>query len=304
MAELDEEIAQAEPIGAKLKSAREGQGLTLDDIAARTRVPIRHLQHIEREEWDELPAATYSVGFARAYANAVGLNGSEIGAELRSQLGATPRIAAPQYEPADPARVPPTALAVIAAVIAILLAAGYLIWRSNAVGEAPVEPQAPPVEIAAPGLPATRPAGPPPPSASAATGPVVLTASDEVWLRIYDGEGGPTLFEALMKPGDRYVVPETAQHPMIRTGRPNALRVTVGSRGMAPLGAPEQTISNVSLLPGDLLARTASAAAAGVSTGQRLPNSRPPPQGQPLPDSRPSPAGQQPQTAPPPVGTR
>lgn len=259
MAEGEQEAMVGEPIGTRLKAAREAQGLTLDDVAAKTRVPIRHLQHIEREEWDELPAPTYSVGFARAYANAVGLNGSEIGAELRGQLGSTPMVAAPQYEPADPGRVPPRSLAIVAAVIALLLAGAYLIWRSGAVDDTAVDEsefsvvETPPPPVVQPAQNGT----PPPPSASAATGPVVLTATEEVWLRVYEANGGARLFENILQPGQRFVVPETAQRPMILTGRPDALRVTVGTREIPPLGPPQRTISDVSLLPADLLARSA-----------------------------------------------
>jgi hypothetical protein len=82
----------------------------------------------------------------------------------------------------------------------------------------------------------------------------VLTATDEVWLRVYEADG-PRLFESTLKAGDRYEVPATAKRPQIWTGRPDALNVTVGSAAVAPLGAPETTISDVSLLPADLLAR-------------------------------------------------
>jgi hypothetical protein len=76
-----------------------------------------------------------------------------------------------------------------------------------------------------------------------------------VWLRVYDGKGGPALFQNSLKPGERFEIPATASRPMIRTGRPNALRVTVGNREIPPLGAAERTIADVSLLPADLVAR-------------------------------------------------
>ena len=38
-------------------------------------------------DWDALPAITYCVGFVRAYANAVGLDGALLGRELREKLG-------------------------------------------------------------------------------------------------------------------------------------------------------------------------------------------------------------------------
>lgn len=241
-------------IGERLRAAREAKNMTLAEIASKTRIPVRHLQHIEDGEWDALPAPTYSVGFARSYANAIGLNGNEIGAELRQQIGSPrPTYEAPasHYEPADPARVPPRSLALVAGGIAVLLIAAYLIWRSLSVES--VDPE---VSVTEP-PPAAAPAQNQPEAqqAAAATGPVVLTATDEAWVRIYEGNGGASIFEGVMKAGQRFEVPATAQAPQIRTGRPQALRVTVGATEIPPLGQPEQTISNVSLRAPDLAAR-------------------------------------------------
>lgn len=274
MNESDQDQLFPDPIGQRLKTAREAKGMSLDDVARQTRVPIRHLQHIEKGEWDALPATTYSVGFARAYANAVGLNGSEIGIELREQLGTGPsyQAATPAYyEPADPARVPPRSLALIAAGLAVLLVLGYAAWRSGAVDSSGVEES----KVAATETQAEAP--PPAPQAAtpqaapaptpAATGPVVLTATDEIWLRVYEGGGGPKLFEGMLKPGDRYEVPATAKQPQILTGRADAVRVTVGATEIPPLGTADRTIADVSLAPSDLLARA----------GNTAPGAAPPP---------------------------
>lgn len=241
-------------VGERLKEAREAREMSLDDVAARTRIPLRHLQHIENGDWDELPAITYSVGFARSYANAVGLNGAEIGVEVREKLGAGPRHApapAPEYyEPADPARVPPRSLALIAAVLGVILLAGFFLWRGS-LGEegAPVAEDAG-VEVALPDAPPPTPVQPVAPTG----GPVVLTATDDVWLRVYE-EGGGTLYENILSTGQSFEVPSNAARPLIRTGRPNALRVTVGQTEIPALGPPERTINNVSLTADDLLAR-------------------------------------------------
>jgi len=238
--------------------------MTLDDVASITRVPTRHLLHIERGEWDALPAQTYSVGFARAYANAVGLNGSEIGQELRAQLGAPKNPAAIAYEPADPARVPSRSLAIVAGIIALLLVVGYAIWRSSSVpGEDPLaEAAAVDQPIVAPPSDALQDPNQATggPSAAAPSGPVVLTAGDAVWLRVYEA-GGPVLFENTLQPGQRYEVPANAQRPQIRVGRPEALRVTVGQTALPQLGPTGQPIGDVSLLAADLLARTQAAPA-------------------------------------------
>ena len=255
------DILTANPVGDRLKAAREERGMSLDEVATLTRVPTRHLLHIERGEWDALPAQTYSVGFARAYAKAVGLNGTEIGQELRAQLGAPNNSATIAYEPADPARVPPRSLAIVVAVIAVLLIVGYAVWRNSAVPEEDPQAEAAAADtpIVAPppaAAPQNQPAGAP--AAPAASGPVVLTATDAVWLRVYEA-GGPVLFENTMKPGDRYEVPSTAQRPQIRVGRPEALRVTIGQSPVPQLGPTGQPIGDVSLLAADLAARAQGA---------------------------------------------
>lgn len=276
MAEMMQEGA-ANPVGERLRAAREAKGMSLDEVATMTRVPTRHLQHIENGDWDSLPAVTYSVGFARAYANAVGLDGREIGSELRSQLGApTSSAATLPYEPADPARVPPRSLALIAAVIALVLVAGYFIWRGSAVDETdplteaaaidtPIVPQpSAPQRAVAPNQPAPAPAG--------LAGPVVLTATDELWLRVSEA-GGPVLTERTMRAGESYEVPATAQRPVLRAGRPDALRVTVGQTVIPQVGPSGQPVGNVSLLPADLAARLQAPA-----PGAAVPGATPAPQ--------------------------
>jgi cytoskeletal protein RodZ len=234
--------------------------MSLDDVASITRVPTRHLQHIENGDWDALPAQTYSVGFARAYANAVGLNGSEIGQELRAQLGAPQNPTTMAYEPADPARVPPRSLAIIAGIVAVLLVIGYAIWRSNSVPEEDPQAEAAAVDqpLVAPPPVAVQPAPGQQAGALAASGPVVLTATDAVWLRVYEA-GGSVMFESTMNPGDRYEVPATAQRPQLRVGRPEGVRVTVGQTVIPQLGPTGRPIGDVSLLPADLAGRTQGA---------------------------------------------
>ena len=259
-------------VGERLQQAREAKGLSLEDVASQTRIPIRHLQHIEREEWDALPAPTYCVGFVRSYANAVGLDGAELGREVRDRLGGTrTRTAAPEYyEPADPARVPPRSLALVAALLAVLLIAGYAIWRSTLDDpEAPPAAEQPQAKAPAPAAPvAPQPAQP----QSLAGQPVALVATEEVWLRVRDGSGGAALFQGTLAAGQRFDIPATAQQPVIRTGRPQVLRVVIGGRDLGPLEPVERTVSDLSLRPQDLAARLQG----GAATPPALPAPIPP----------------------------
>ena len=264
MAEMMHDGLAANPVGDRLRAARQAKGMSLDEVASLTRVPTRHLEHIESGDWDALPAVTYSVGFARAYANAVGLDGREIGSELRNQLGA-PQIsgATAPYEPADPARVPPRSLAMIAALIAVLLVVGYFIWRGSAVEEPDPQAEAAAVDTPIAAQPKAAPApgpAPVPGAPPAAGGPVVLTATDDVWLRVSEA-GGATLVERTLKAGESYQVPPTAQQPQLRAGRPDALRVTVGQTVIPQLGPSGQPIGNVSLAGPELIGRLQAPAA-------------------------------------------
>ena len=259
---------QFEPvsIGERLRQAREAKGLSLEDVANQTRIPIRHLQHIDREEWDALPAVTYCIGFVRSYATVVDLDGAELGRELRDRLGGV-RTRAPvaeYYQPADPARVPPRSLALIAAIILAVLLIAFAVWRSSL--DSPDEPAAsvtvPVPEAKAPAQP--RPGPPQPAQPQAVAGqPVTLVATEEVWLRIDDG-AGPALFQGTMAPGQRFDVPPTAQTPTIRTGRPQVVRILIGGRDIGPIEPAERTVSNVSLKAEDLAARQQGAAAGPV----------------------------------------
>src|SRR3954464_7952358 len=106
--------AEASTVGERLRAAREQKKMNLEDIAAQTRIPLRHLESIERADWDNLPAPTYTVGFAKSYASSVGLDRTEIGEQLREEMGGQ-RFAtstAEVFEAADPGGTMPKWLGV------------------------------------------------------------------------------------------------------------------------------------------------------------------------------------------------
>lgn len=72
-------------IGSALKQAREGLGLSLDDIAETTKVRARHLQAIEAAALDQLPSRPFTIGYVRAYAKALGLDADATAARYRTE---------------------------------------------------------------------------------------------------------------------------------------------------------------------------------------------------------------------------
>jgi cytoskeleton protein RodZ len=62
-------------IGAALKALREFRRLSLQDLADRTRIRSSYLAAIEEMRLDELPSRPFTIGYVRAYASALGLDG-------------------------------------------------------------------------------------------------------------------------------------------------------------------------------------------------------------------------------------
>lgn len=238
-------------VGERLLAARVAAGLDLNDVATKTRVPTRHLEAIERSDYASLPSITYALGFARQYGRAVGLNEIELARDLRIELGRAPLEAsdAASYEPLDPSRVPSRLLAWTAAGLAVLLLIGYFVWKSMAFGEgAPAIVASPVVQ----NTPAAQ--GVAPPVTSVATGQVILTATTATWVRVYD-KNDKVLLEKELAIGEAWPVPGDADIPMIRTGRADALKVTIDGVEVAPLGPAERTVRDVGISAAALRAR-------------------------------------------------
>lgn len=261
--------------GDRLRLAREAAGLSLADVATRTRITQRHLSAIEKSDFSELPGRTYVTGFARAYARAVDLPEAEVGAAVRRELeedayGARPLYEA--YEPTDPARLPTARMTWTLVIVALLLASAYGVWRFLSVepGEALVaaqnraaeESEAPQSDVVA--LPTAKTGAAA--TAVAANAPVVLTGISEVWIG-FDDAAGKTENWRTLDPGETYQVPpEYIQQFTLRTSIPQALKVTVGGRDVGAIGPADTLVKGVSLKPVDLLARTEENAAPSAAT--------------------------------------
>lgn len=273
-------------VGERLHRARVDKGLELTDIARDTRVPVRHLAAIESDSHESLPALTYSIGFVKTFARAVGLPPEEIGAQFKAETTKVAHV--PQtmpLEPLDESRLPPRGVVAASAVGVVLIVAAIWAWGAGMFESEPPPPVvAAPTEASAPAdtttesaaLPGEQPAlpvsetgdiGVPPagvvppetaqpldPAAVAAGGPVVITATQEAWIKVYDA-ANQTVKMGILKAGESYQVPPDRGDLQLWTGRAGALRITVGGRAIPALGGPEETVQGVSLAPAALAAR-------------------------------------------------
>ncbi len=254
--------------GERLSAARVAGKMTLEDIASRTRIPVRHLEAIEAGDFASLPGRTYAIGFGRAYARAVELPEEEIAQDIREALGgssAVPSRDATQFDLDEPSKVPSARIAWLAAAVgAVILISGFGIWRTYFFPGANVEELAQAADAEIDAAPAVRPGAKPRPAATGAAAAVdpkaevVFTATeDNIWIKFYDGEG-KQLMQKQMALGEQYAVPGDAVGPQVWTGRPDAFEITVGGRTVAPLGTSEVAVKDVPVTAAALMARPAA----------------------------------------------
>lgn len=60
--------------GDRLRREREMRGITLDEIAESTKISRRHLESLEKDQFDQLPGGVFNKGFVRAYARFLGID--------------------------------------------------------------------------------------------------------------------------------------------------------------------------------------------------------------------------------------
>jgi len=230
--------------GERLRAAREALGLDLPEIAARTRIPQRHLEAIEQGTYSGLPSITYASGFAKAYARAVNVDEVSIAHDVRAELGQIERPAiTPEYPLQEPSRAAPGGIVWLGVIVALVIVAGIGIWYgtdwfrggSASQGDSLVQQMQPtPTPTAAAPAPTATPTVP-------AVEHVTLVARGPAWIRITDATG-KKLAEKELTAGERYDVPDDADHPRIRTGRPDQLQVLLNGSEVAPLGTEVKVV--------------------------------------------------------------
>lgn len=241
-------------VGDKLRDARVAQGMELSDIAARTRIPLRHLQGIETSDYSGLPSPTYATGFVRAYARALGMDEVALGRELRNETAGifAARETYEAYNPEEPIREPSSAIVWGGAIVTVILLALVVIWYgTDWFGPSAAEPEAQPVAAAPSATPSVAAT---PTSVPGMGGQVTLTATQPVWLRVYDADG-KRLFEKEMAAGERYDVPRDAKGPLINVGRPESLQVAVNGSNVPALGPAGRAVKDVPISAEALMAR-------------------------------------------------
>jgi hypothetical protein len=230
-------------IGTTLREERLRRGLSVDEVAAGTRIRARYLVAIEDERFADLPGSAYAPVFIGTYARHLGLDPHPLTRAYRDNvIGA--EEAAPEEVPATRSAPPLPRLPgpsrrtlgrVVLALcgIAVIAVVAWLVVRGGGGGGAPATPPAEPTVAVHP--PRARPA----PVREAAVWRFVGRGPVGTYLEVRTGShAGPLLWRGHLASGGRVRAP-AAGTLWVRIGNPAGVRLRLGTRTTAlPPGGP------------------------------------------------------------------
>ena len=118
--------------GERLKRERELREVSLNEIAAATRIAPKFLEALENEQWNKLPGGVFGHGFVRSIARYLGLNEEDLLSEYDMALGeaAAPVNQKPEERiPSPPKWIPVAAVLLLVAALVGLVFGGRYAWR-------------------------------------------------------------------------------------------------------------------------------------------------------------------------------
>jgi cytoskeletal protein RodZ len=264
--------------GARLKQARQARGVSLAQIASVTKISVRSLEAVERNDFSRLPGGIFTRAFVRAYANEVGLDPEvaleQFLAQVPDEVAAVPTGSPESIDGRSPhaewqEKLTWRHVAVAIGTVALAAAAWYAWSRpprplsSSTIGDPPAV-QAP-VDVPLPSAqgarsqPAALQASSPEPqapaearatvaaptaaaSAPAPSAPLVvdMSTTSDCWLFVTtDGTASPSRVYAK---GERLSV-SARREVIVKAGDAAALVVTINGRPAAPLGGAGRVVT-------------------------------------------------------------
>ena len=117
-------------VGARLRREREQLDETLEETCQRLRIRQTHLRAIEEGRFDELPGRIYAIGFVRAYAEYLGLDGPAIIERFKQETAGeevAPKLVFPM--PTPESRLPKGWLILLSIALATTAYGGWFYWQ-------------------------------------------------------------------------------------------------------------------------------------------------------------------------------
>jgi len=132
---LDPPVMQpftGESVAAELRRARQDLGRDLVRVSGDLKIRRVYLQAIEDGRFDDLPGATYAVGFIRAYAEYLGLDSVEIVGRFKDEVqGGDERLHLVFPTPVPESKIPSGAVLLISVLLIALAYGGWYYLSSR-----------------------------------------------------------------------------------------------------------------------------------------------------------------------------
>ncbi len=253
--------AEGPPVGSVIAAAREARGMSVEDVAAATRIRVSLVNAIEHDDFSGCGGTFYARGHLRTIARVVGADEQAVAAAFDRRSDEPPDAAAAAIDasgispepPPQPTRRPTPRWAATAAAVVVVLAVvavgGWLLTRSGsgpsrhgASGATTTSHHPTGHATTTPRPTHTKPA-PPPPSGVALR---VQITGDRSWLLVTSSAGTP-VYEGVLDSGTQMKFTDPSRLT-VRFGNPLAVSVTVNGR---QLGRPcAQSVCTVQFSPG------------------------------------------------------
>lgn len=127
--------AVPETLGAKLRTLRRTQAVSLPMLESKTRIQKKYLEALEHGRYDELPEPMYTRNFLRSYARALGADEDYFLELYEEEVGRTDLLG-PHRLPRMRVRknrfvVFSRAIAALGVIVPALIIVGYLLWQTS-----------------------------------------------------------------------------------------------------------------------------------------------------------------------------
>ncbi|MGH7739369.1 MAG: helix-turn-helix domain-containing protein [bacterium] len=73
-------------LGSDLLKTRESKKITLETVSEKTRIPVKYLEAIERDQFDVFPSQAHAKGFIRAYGKVIGADAVDLMTQFKAQV--------------------------------------------------------------------------------------------------------------------------------------------------------------------------------------------------------------------------
>ncbi|MGB1548621.1 MAG: helix-turn-helix domain-containing protein, partial [Alphaproteobacteria bacterium] len=113
-------------VAKMLREAREGREEEIPQISERLRIRAAYLRAIEEGRYSDLPGDAYAIGFVRAYANYLGLDGEEAVRRFKKEASVSGKATSLVFPiPAREGRAPKGVVLLLSILLALAI---YGVW--------------------------------------------------------------------------------------------------------------------------------------------------------------------------------